>query len=241
MKIFPAIDIIEGKVVRLQKGDYDKKKNYAVTPIEAAAVFYGHGAKYLHVVDLDGAKSGMADNADTIEQIVTQCKMFVEVGGGIRNLTQIKRYIDCGASRVILGTIAVNDISVVQTAVENYSDKIAVGVDAVDGKVAINGWREVTQIDSLDFCRRLKLMGVTNVIYTDVSRDGMMSGTNLDIYRVLCQTEYPKITASGGISSVDEIIELREMGLYGAILGKALYEGAIDLKQALIAGGEQLC
>lgn len=239
MKIFPAIDIIEGKVVRLQKGDYDKKKNYSVTPIEAATKFYEQGAKYLHVVDLDGAKSGMADNAKTIEQIVTQCKMFVEVGGGIRDLTQIKKYIDCGASKVILGTVAVKDISVVQAAVEKYSDKIAVGVDAIGGKVAINGWREVTKIDSLEFCKRLKSMGVTNVIYTDVSRDGMMSGTNLEIYRVLCQAEYPKITASGGISSIEEIIKLREMGLYGAILGKALYEGAIDLKQALIAGGEQ--
>lgn len=239
MKIFPAIDIIEGKVVRLQKGDYDKKKNYSISPVAAAAHFYDLGAKYLHVVDLDGAKSGMADNAKTIEQIVTQCKMFVEVGGGIRDLDQIEKYIDCGASRVILGTIAVKDISVVQTAVEKYSDKIAVGVDAIDGKVAINGWREVTQIDSLEFCKRLKSMGITNVIYTDVSRDGMMSGTNLETYHVLCQTEYPNITASGGISSIDEIIKLKEMGLYGAILGKALYEGAIDLKQALIAGGEQ--
>lgn len=239
MKIFPAIDILDGKVVRLLKGDYGKKKNYTLTPIEAASKFYGLGANYLHVVDLDGAKSGKADNAKIIEQIVKNNEMFVEVGGGIRDCAQIEKYIDCGASRVILGTAAVENFSLVEMAVEKFSDKIAVGVDAKDGKVAINGWREITAINSLDFCKSLKAAGVNNVIYTDISRDGMMSGTNIEIYKVLCQTEYPNITASGGISSIEEIVKLKELGVYGAILGKALYEGAIDLKVALIAGGEK--
>lgn len=239
MYIFPAIDIIDGKVVRLCEGDYSRAKNYSVTPLEAALKFAESGANHLHVVDLDGAKSGKADNAKTIEAVVTKCGMFVEVGGGIRTFNQIQKYLDCGVHRVILGTIAVKDFDFVVKAVDKFGEAIAVGVDAKDNFVAVNGWRDITKINSLEFCRKLKDNGVANVIYTDISKDGMLNGTNLEIYNVLCQTYYPKITASGGITSVDEIEKLKNMGIYGAILGKALYENKIDLKKAISIAGEQ--
>lgn len=238
MKIFPAIDIIQGQVVRLKEGDYGEVKRYSVTPLESALNFAEKGAKYLHVVDLDGAKSGNADNAKTIEEIVSKCNLFVEVGGGIRTLDQIQKYVDCGVKRVILGTVAAKDYTFVEKALEKYGNAVAVGVDALNEKVAINGWIDKTEINSLDFCEKLKNSGVSNVIYTDISKDGMMKGTNLDIYKVLCQTKYPKITASGGISSLKEIEILKDMGIYAAILGKSLYEGAIDLSQAISVAGE---
>ncbi|MDE7086907.1 MAG: 1-(5-phosphoribosyl)-5-((5-phosphoribosylamino)methylideneamino)imidazole-4-carboxamide isomerase, partial [Clostridia bacterium] len=194
---------------------------------------------HLHVVDLDGAKSGKADNAKTIEEIVKKFGAFVEVGGGIRTFEQIQTYIDCGVKRVILGTVAVKNFTFVERAVSKFGESIAVGVDAKDEKVAVNGWTEVTGVDSLEFCRKLKNIGISNVIYTDISKDGMMKGTNLQIYDVLCQTYYPKITASGGISDIAEIEKLKKMGIYGAILGKALYENKIDLRQAVkIAEGD---
>lgn len=233
MKIFPAIDIIEGKVVRLCKGDYSSAKNYALTPLEAAKKFCASGATNLHVVDLDGAKSGRADNAKTIEEIVSKCGMFIEVGGGIRTFEQIKRYLDCGVGRVILGTIAIKDFDFVKKVVAEFGKAVCVGVDTLNGKVAINGWKEVTETDSLQFCRDLKNIGVDNVIYTDISKDGMLGGTNLEVYTVLCQTEYPNITASGGISSLEDIEKLKKSGVYGAILGKALYEDKIDLASAI--------
>lgn len=239
MYIFPAIDIIDGKVVRLCEGDYNKAKTYSVTPLESALKFAESGATHLHVVDLDGAKSGKADNAKTIEAIVSRCGMFVEVGGGIRTFDQIQKYLDCGVRRIILGTVAVNDFDFVIRAVEKFSESITVGVDAKDNLVAINGWRDITKIDSLEFCKKLKDIGVTNVIYTDISKDGMLNGTNLEIYNVLCQTYYPRITASGGITSESEIEELKNIGIYGAILGKALYENKIDLKKAVAIAGEQ--
>lgn len=239
MLIFPAIDIIDGKVVRLSEGDYDRTKIYSVPPLDAANNFFDSGATHLHVVDLDGAKSGKADNAKTIEEIVSKCNMFVEVGGGIRSFDQIQKYLDCGVKRIILGTIAARDFEFVIKAIDKFGDAIAVGVDAKDNRVAVNGWRDVTQIDSLQFCKSLKEIGVSNVIYTDISRDGMMKGTNLEIYNVLCQTYYPKITASGGITRESEIEKLRKIGIYGAILGKSLYENKIDLKKAISLAGEQ--
>ena len=237
MIIFPAIDIIGGKVVRLSRGDYGAVKQYSFTPVEAAEKFKSMGASHLHVVDLDGAKSGSADNAYAIEEIVKKFDMFVEVGGGIRTAEQIQRYKDCGVKRVILGTVAAKNPDFVKTSLKRFDDLIAVGVDAKDGKVAVNGWEEVTQINSLKFCQDLKEIGINNVIYTDISKDGMLSGTNMQVYEVLCQTEYPKITASGGISSLEEIEKLKNFGVYGAILGKALYENKIDLGAAISVAG----
>ncbi|MGN0818004.1 MAG: 1-(5-phosphoribosyl)-5-[(5-phosphoribosylamino)methylideneamino]imidazole-4-carboxamide isomerase [Candidatus Coproplasma sp.] len=238
MLIFPAIDIIDGKVVRLTQGDYGKAKNYDILPLKAARIFAEDGATCMHVVDLDGAKSGKADNAKTIEQIVKSCNMFVEVGGGIRSMEQIERYIDCGVKRVILGTAAVKNFDFVCEAVEKYAGAISVGVDASSGKVAVNGWKEVTDIDSLEFCKKLERAGVEHIIYTDISRDGALKGTNLSIYKVLCQTLSLKITASGGITYLDELAELKKMKLYGAILGKALYEGKLNLRQTVLISEE---
>jgi phosphoribosylformimino-5-aminoimidazole carboxamide ribotide isomerase len=234
MKIFPAIDIIEGQVVRLTEGDYSKATTYKITPQEAAKNFYESGARHMHIVDLDGAKSGKADNGATIQKIVSEFDMFIEVGGGIRTEEQIKKYLDCGVSRVILGTIAVKNFSFVEKMISKFGDKISVGVDANNGKVAVNGWREVTKINSVEFCQKLERAGVSHVIYTDISRDGQLNGTNLDIYEVLCQTLSLKITASGGITYLHELQKLRDLGLYGAILGKALYENKLSLKQAVM-------
>lgn len=235
MIILPAIDIIGGTVVRLNQGKYDTVKKYSVLPLDAAMEFASCGATHLHVVDLDGAKSGKCDNAEIIEVIVKKCNMQVEVGGGIRTAEQIERYLNCGADKVILGTAAAKNIEFVEKAVLTYGKKIAVGVDSNGGKVSINGWIETTDIDSFDFCRQLKRAGVDNVIYTDISKDGKLSGTNLADYSVLCQAEYPKITASGGIKDIDEIIRLKKLGAYGAIIGKAIYERRLDLKSAILA------
>lgn len=233
MKIFPAIDIIEGKVVRLTEGDYGKVKKYAVSPLTAAEEFANAGARHLHVVDLDGAKSGRADNAEVIGEIVKKFGAFVEVGGGIRTEEQIKKYSDFGVSRVILGTAAIKDFAFTAKMAEKYGSLISVGVDAKDGKVAVNGWEEVTEADAVAFCRKLRDAGVKHVIFTDISRDGALKGTNLDIYKVLCQIETLEITASGGITYLEEIRKLKELNLYGAILGKALYEGKLKLKEVL--------
>lgn len=233
MLIFPAIDVIEGKVVRLTQGDYGKVKNYDITPLQAAENFIKQGATCLHVVDLDGAKSGKAENSKTIREIVKNFDMFVEVGGGIRTGEQIEKYLDCGVKRVILGTVAVKDFGFVERAVEEYGNRISVGVDAYDGKVAVNGWKEVTKINSIEFCKKLESAGVDHIIYTDISCDGGLKGTNLQVYKVLCQTLSLKITASGGITDVSELKELKKMNIYGAILGKALYEGKIDLNKAV--------
>jgi phosphoribosylformimino-5-aminoimidazole carboxamide ribotide isomerase len=233
MIILPAIDIIEGNVVRLTRGEYESAKKYVLTPMQAAESFYNDGARNMHVVDLDGAKSGKADNAKTIEALVKKFDMSIEVGGGIRTFDQIESYLNSGVKKVILGTIAVKDWDFTERAVAKYKDKIAVGVDAINCKIAINGWQNVTDKNSLDFCKKLKLIGVDNVIYTDISCDGTLNGTNLEIYRVLCQTYYPKITASGGISSVAELKELKKIGAYGAILGQALYENKLNLKEVM--------
>lgn len=236
MLIFPAIDIIEGKVVRLTRGEYDSAKKYSLTPLSAAAEFNAQGASCLHVVDLDGARSGNADNARTIEEMVKKYDMFVEVGGGIRTEEQIKRYLSCGVGRVILGTIAVKEPDFVARMVSVYGDKISVGVDAKDGKVALSGWEEVSPIDSVAFCVQLQNMGVGHIIYTDIGRDGCLEGTNMNIYKVLCQTLSLNITASGGITYIQEIEELKKMNVYAAVLGKALYEGKLDLRCAIAAG-----
>jgi phosphoribosylformimino-5-aminoimidazole carboxamide ribotide isomerase len=233
MNIIPAIDLIDGKAVRLQKGDYAKVTVYSDHPEEFAKKFYDDGARFLHVVDLDGAKSGNADNIETIKKIVNASGLSVEVGGGIRSMDIVDLYASIGVDRIILGTAALTDPEFLAAAVKKYGDRIAVGVDIKDGKVAIKGWTEVADITCNDFCQKLQDLGVGSVICTDISKDGMMSGTNLDLYSALCRNFDLKIIASGGVSSLDDVKALVKMNVYGAILGKALYTGAIDLKEAV--------
>lgn len=235
MIIFPAIDIIDGGVVRLYRGDYSTAKSYGVSPEDAARAFARAGATHIHAVDLNGAVCGRAVNAPTVARMIEASGAFVEVGGGIRTLDGIRQYLDCGAKRVILGTVAVRDPDLVARAVALYGDAIAVGVDAADGKVAVRGWKEVTDIDSIAFCRKLAEIGVKTVIYTDIARDGTLGGTNLGVYKELVKLGVPNITASGGISEISEITELKNSGVYAAILGKALYENKIDLSEAIAA------
>ncbi|MDD7015472.1 MAG: 1-(5-phosphoribosyl)-5-[(5-phosphoribosylamino)methylideneamino]imidazole-4-carboxamide isomerase [Firmicutes bacterium] len=232
MNIYPAIDLRDGKVVRLYQGDYDQMTVYQEDPVDVARSFKAAGADYLHLVDLDGAKDGELVNFDTIKAIVEDVDMFVEVGGGIRDEERIKQYLDLGVGRVILGTIAVKDREFLEKMVSVYGERIAVGVDARDGRVAINGWKEITDIDSFEFCEYLRDIGVKAVIYTDISRDGGLQGTNMEVYRKLQEIQGLEITASGGISFIEEIAELKNVTA-AAILGKALYSGLIDLAQAV--------
>lgn len=240
MKIFPAIDIRNGKVVRLKYGDYDQQEEYEITPLEAAREFKECGAQCLHVVDLDGAKDGVTTNYDIIRQIVESTDMFVEVGGGIRNHDSIKKYIDAGAGRVILGTLAVNNLPFLRDMIQIYGDKIAVGIDAKNGRMAINGWKETTYKDAEEYCSRTGLLGIKTVIFTDISKDGALEGTNLELYARLVKNCESDIIASGGVTSLEEIAALRDMGVHGAVIGKALYSGVLDLKKALaVARGEE--
>ena len=232
MELFPAIDLRDGQAVRLFQGDYDQMTVYSKNPADVARQFKAKGAKNLHLVDLDGAKDGRLVNFESIREIVTDIDLFVEVGGGIRDEERICQYLDLGVGRVILGTIAVKDTDFLEKMVAKYKEKIAVGVDVKDGYVAINGWKEVTDREGMDFCRYLADIGVKTVIYTDISRDGGLKGTNLEAYRRLAEIKGLDIVASGGISFEEEITALKETA-YGAILGKALYDGLLDLERAL--------
>lgn len=233
MNIFPAIDLIGGQAVRLMKGDYDKVTVYNNNPVEVAKSFEKCGARFMHVVDLDGAKDGSTANFETIGAIVANTSLSVEVGGGIRNMETVRKYIELGVDRVIIGTAAVKDPDFLEEAVREYPENIAVGVDIKDGMVAIKGWTELSEYSCFDFCEKMQKTGVKTIICTDVSKDGMMMGTNLELYAQLQNRYSMNIVASGGVSSLDDVKKLREMGLYGAILGKALYTGAIDLEKAL--------
>ena len=238
MNILPAIDIRGGKVVRLTKGDYDNMTVYRDSPAEVAKEFLAAGAENLHVVDLDGARDGTPVNFSAIRELCEVKGLLIEVGGGIRNLERIEQYLSLGVGRVILGTAAVRDFSFVEAAVKRFSDAVAVGVDAKDGMVAVSGWEEVTALPAFSFCEKLRDAGVKTVIYTDISKDGALSGTNLAVYEALRQIEGLNIIASGGITFEDEIRALSKMGMYGAILGKALYEGRLDLRRALAIAKE---
>ena len=233
MQIFPAIDLRGGQVVRLYQGDYDQETVYAADPCAVARDFLAAGARYLHVVDLDGARDGTLANFETIAALVRQGGLYIEVGGGIRTEKRIRRYLDLGVGRCILGTIAVKDFAFTERMAQKYGDRIAVGVDARDGFVAVSGWKELSAERGVDFCRRLRDAGVKTVIYTDISRDGAEQGTNLDLYRELAGIEGLDITASGGVSSIEELRELQTIGTKAAILGKALYTGWLDLKTVM--------
>lgn len=235
MNIFPAIDLYEGKAVRLFKGNYNEMTVYSENPPEVAEDFARSGCGFIHIVDLEGAKCGEAVNFDTVKAIKEASGLFCEIGGGIRSLKVAEKYVSAGIDRIILGTAAVSDKAFLKEAISEFGDKIAVGADLKDGKVAVKGWLEDSGIDGIDMCLEMQDMGVKTIICTDISRDGAMKGTNHELYRQLKEKLSLNITASGGISSLDDIVRLKKLELYGAIIGKAYYTGAIDLKEALEA------
>ena len=233
MILLPAIDLYEKKVVRLTRGDYAQMTVYNDDPVAQAKLFQDAGAQWLHTVDLEGAKDGSTPNYSVIEAICKDTNLKVEIGGGIRSLDTIQKYLDAGVERVILGTKAVTDPAFLKESLDKFGSHIAVGVDIKDGKIAIKGWLETAQDSVEDFFTKLCKLGVSTVICTDVSKDGMLAGTNVDLYRQLSQKFSLDLIASGGVSSQEDLTRLKELGLYGAILGKALYTGALDLKTAL--------
>ena len=233
MKIFPAIDLIGGKAVRLFKGDYNQMTVYNDNPEEVALDFVRSGANQIHIVDLEGAKSGETPNFDTVCRIKKASGAFCEIGGGIRSMATVDKYLISGIDRVILGTAAVNDEAFLSEAVDKYGEKIAVGVDIKDGFVAVNGWLESSEFEAFEFCEKMHGRGVKTLICTDISKDGAMRGTNLELYRELSSRFDIDIVASGGVSNLDDVINLSKLGIYGAIIGKAYYTGAIDLARAV--------
>lgn len=233
MFIYPAIDLFDGKAVRLYKGDYNKMTVYSDNPPEIAEDFKKCGAAHIHIVDLEGAKNGTTPNFDTVIEIKKRSGLFCEVGGGIRDMDTIDKYISAGIDRVILGTAAVTSEGFVKEAVRKYGGKIAVGIDIKDGFVAIKGWTEKSELTAFEFCEKMQADGVETLICTDISKDGAMKGTNHALYSELMDKFSMQIIASGGVSSLEDVIKLAEKKLYGAIIGKAYYTGDIDLKQAV--------
>ena len=235
MILFPAIDLFEGKAVRLYKGDYAQMTVYSEHPEEIARDFAACGATHIHLVDLEGARSGETPNLDTVLKIRESTGLFCEIGGGIRSMETAEKYLSAGLDRVILGTAAVEDEAFLRRAVEKYGDRIAVGADIRDGYVAVRGWTEKSALTMEAFCEKMEAIGVRTLICTDISRDGAMRGTNREMYRILSEKYRLQITASGGVSSLEDVESLRRMNLYGAIIGKAYYTGDIDLKKAIEA------
>ena len=233
MNIFPAIDLFNGKAVRLLKGDYQKMTVYSENPLEVAKDFENSGAEFLHIVDLEGAKTGDTPNIGTIEKIVKNTSLFTEIGGGIRTLETVEKYVNIGVKRVILGTAAVNDEEFLISAVKKYGEKIAVGIDIKDGFVAIKGWTDLSKFTPFEFCEKMQNIGVKTIICTDVSKDGAMQGTNVDLYKEMSEKFNINIIASGGVSSIDDIKRLKNLEIYGAIIGKAYYTKAISLAEAI--------
>ena len=233
MLIIPAIDLVQGQAVRLFRGDYAQMTIYDSDPLRVAQSFQSQGASCLHLVDLEGAKNGGTPNLEVFTRIVAETSLFTEVGGGIRSMEAVEAYLNAGVSRVILGTAAVTDEAFLQQAVAAWGSRIAVGVDIRDGYVSIKGWTEQTAYTCDRFFEKMQKLGIQTIICTDISRDGAMAGTNLDLYRQLSQAFRMDIVASGGVSSLADVKALRDMGLYGAIIGKAYYTGAIDLRQAI--------
>ncbi|CAH2213004.1 1-(5-phosphoribosyl)-5-[(5-phosphoribosylamino)methylideneamino]imidazole-4-carboxamide isomerase [Tepidibacter aestuarii] len=233
MIIFPAIDIKDNKCVRLSQGDFDKINIYSDEPFDMAVKWKNEGASFLHLVDLDGARSEKIINKKSIEKIAQNIGIPVQLGGGIRSEEKVKNLIDMGVERVIVGTIAVENKELLKKLVSKYKEKIVVSIDAKNGKVALRGWEVVSEVDSIDLCKELEEIGVRTIVYTDISKDGMLEGPNFEIYKLLSQQTSLNIIASGGISSIDDIRKLKNMNIYGAITGKALYDNKIELKEAL--------
>ena len=233
MLIFPAIDLYGGKAVRLYKGDYQNMTIYSDDPLSVARDFVAAGATCIHMVDLEGARDGTTPNLNIVRDIANKTPLFTEIGGGIRSIETVRAYLDAGVDRVILGTAAVTDPEFLRMALAEYGERIAVGVDIKDGKVAIKGWLETAEDDAMTFCEKMQKLGVRTIISTDISKDGAMMGANHELYRTLSERFDLQIVASGGVSSLDDVKKLRALDLYGAIIGKAYYTGAIDLKQAI--------
>ena len=233
MLIFPAIDLYQGEAVRLYQGDYGQKTVYSHDPVSVAADFRRQGAQWIHLVDLEGAKTGQMPNFSTVCRIRQESGLLCEIGGGIRTMESLERYVEAGLDRVIIGTAAVTDPAFLAQAVKTCGEKIAVGVDLRDGFVAIHGWTEKTDLDADTFFRKMQDTGVKTVICTDISKDGVMGGTNRALYRELSRRYDVQITASGGVTDLEDIRALRSMDLYGAIIGKAYYTGAISLREAI--------
>lgn len=233
MLIFPAIDLYEKQAVRLFKGDYNRKTVYSNDPVSVARDFKKSGASHIHLVDLEGAKTGETPNFDVVCAIKRETGLFCEIGGGIRSIEVVEKYISAGLDRVILGTAAVTNEGFVREAVEKYGEKIAVGIDIKDGFAAIKGWTESSGIDAFEFCERMEKIGVRTLICTDISKDGAMVGTNRELYKKLSEKFSVDIVASGGVSSIDDVKALRKLGIYGAIIGKAYYTKAVDLGEAI--------
>ncbi len=234
MILLPAIDLFEGKAVRLLRGDYKQMTVYG-EPLELAEAFVSASAEYLHMVDLEGAKSGTTPNFEIVKKIAQTSGLNVEIGGGIRSEETIKRYLEAGVSRVILGTVAATDLDFTARMVRRYGEAIAVGVDLNDGLVAVKGWTETSGLSGLSFCKSLEEIGVQTIICTDIQKDGAMNGTNRALYQTLSESFSMRFIASGGVSSMEDILALKALNLYGAIVGKAYYTGAIDLKAAILA------
>ncbi len=240
MILFPAIDLYEKKGVRLYKGQYDQMTVYTEDPVSFAQAIEEKGAKWLHVVDLEGARDGTTPNLEVIREIAAKTGLSIECGGGVRSLETIGVLLEAGVKRVIIGTKAIEDEAFLRTALEQYGDAVSVGVDARDGKVATHGWTSVTDRDAEEFILHLKELGVSCVIATDISRDGAMKGTNRELYRRLAAIDGIRIIASGGVSSLADIRALAEIGVYGAILGKAMYTGAVKVEDGLAAAEGRL-
>ena len=233
MRIFPAIDLYGGKAVRLYKGDYAQMTVYNDNPVEVAKDFVRLGAKYIHVVDLEGAKIGKPAHLEVVKQIAESTDLFIEIGGGIRNMDTVDQYLSVGASRVILGTAAVTDEEFLRTALAKYGEKIAVGADIADGKIAIRGWVEKSEYTVDEFFSKMQALGVRTIICTDISKDGAMKGANVALYKELGEKYSIDLVASGGVSTMQDVVALAQNGTYGAIIGKAYYIGAIDLQEAI--------
>lgn len=240
MYIYPAVDLYEGNAVRLQRGDYQAMTVYSREPVSVARVFAESGARKLHIVDLEGARDGAAVQYDTIREILQSTDMQVEIGGGIRSAVTIEKYLSAGAERVILGTAAITEPGFLRECIKIFGDRIAVGVDVRDGYVAIRGWTEISRHECFAFCREMEDIGVQTVICTDISKDGLLSGTNRELYARLQETLSMKIIASGGISTLEDIAALEQMHLYGAIVGRVLYTGSMRLSDALRVARKQV-
>lgn len=233
MRMYPAIDLKDGECVRLYKGDYDKKTVYSSDAVETALKWQSAGADFLHVVDLDGARSGNGKNRSVIKEICAKVSMQVQTGGGIRTMEDIDELVSAGVARVILGTAAVKNFALVEAAVEKYGEKIAVGIDAKNGFVATDGWEQVSELTAVDFAKKVEGAGVRTIIYTDIATDGAMCGPNVKAMEEMVRETELSVIASGGVSCIEDIRALLKTGVEGAITGRAIYDGALDLKEAV--------